>query len=88
MMSRRLLAGAALRDARDAVHRDFAQVVRHDLTVWPAYDAICFLAIPVHMRGVTTATVNCLWSAYISTVASGDKGAHTHPSLPPHRQSA
>lgn len=77
MLGRRLLAGAPLSDAVSAVHRDFWEVVRADLAVWPAYDAVCFAAIPAHLRGVTTASVNCLWSAYISTVASGDKNAHS-----------
>tara|TARA_B110001452_G_C15219512_1_gene422753 strand:- start:821 stop:1603 length:783 start_codon:yes stop_codon:yes gene_type:complete len=79
MLGRRLLAGAPLGDAVAAVHRDFWEVVRADVAVWPAYDAVCFATIPVHLRGVTTATVNCLWSAYISTVASGDRNAHAGP---------
>lgn len=54
-------------------NRDFYEVVKDDLKIWPLYDILCYAVIPPYIRPITTAVMASLWSIYMS-IASASAG--------------
>lgn len=53
-----------------SVNADYPSVLRHDLSLWPAYDLLCFSVCPVALRATVTAFVSVCWQTYVSVVAN------------------
>ena len=70
LLCRRLLSGVELPLALANVNDEIAQVVRHDLKVWPLYDLVCFGIIPPAARPTATAMMSTCWATYLSFLAA------------------
>ena len=62
--------GSILQSCRTSCNRDFPEVLRDDLKVWPAYDVLCYSIIPPMVRPITTALMATLWSMYMSIASA------------------
>lgn len=58
------------RDCITSCNRDFGEVLRDDLKIWPMYDILCYSVIPPPIRPVTTAIMSSLWSMYMSIASA------------------
>ena len=62
-----------LRQAAVSCNRDFGEVLRDDLKIWPAYDVLCYSVIPPVARPITTALMASAWSMYMSIVSAKEE---------------
>jgi len=70
LLCRRLLTGVEPLEAVASVNGDIAQVISHDLKVWPAYDLLCFGCIPPALRPLATTMMSTAWATYLSLMAA------------------
>ena len=70
LLCRRLLTGVELPTALAQVNNEIAQVISHDLRLWPLYDLLCFSVIPPAMRPTATAIMSTAWATYLSVLTT------------------
>ena len=70
LLCRRLLTGVEPLEAVASVNGDIAQVISHDLKVWPAYDLLCFGCIPPALRPLATTMMSTAWATYLSLMTA------------------
>lgn len=73
MWCRRYARSGCPEEAWNFTRESIRAVVIHDFRVWPAFDALCFSVVPLHLRPATAGVASLAWNTYLSLASNKDK---------------